>query len=286
MPDIVKKNLWKGKRKPKMLRGLALNPNAALEARYYSALKRLVDDMTEETEKVVHSLYKKPVAQSYFAQDDTMSAQAKMILANLMRKFEPIFNLAAPPLATTMVGEVSQSSAKSLQTSLKTISGGLTLKTDILTGELREILKATIAENVSLIKSIPAQYFTQIEGAVMRSITTGQGEADLQPFLQKHTNITLRRARIISRDQTRKAFSNINFARMKKVGITEYEWLHSAAGQRPRKLHQKMSGHIYRIDDPPIIDEKTGQRGKPGDLINCRCRAVPIIHFDEGTEKE
>jgi len=272
---------WIPRRPLKKMKGLALNPSAAAEARYYSVLRKLIDQMSSETTVELRKLYAQPVAQEYFAQDATMSAQAKAVLAKLVEKFQPIFNIASKPIAAGVTAQADKSSASALEASLKHLSNGLTLKTDILTGELKDILTATIAENVSLIKSIPSEYFTQIQGAVMRSITTGRGEADLIPFLQKQGETTLKRARIIARDQTRKAFSNINFARMERIGIQEYEWLHSAGGQKPRKLHQRMSGNIYRIDQPPIIDEKTQQRGKPGDLINCRCRAIPVIKFEE-----
>ena len=284
MSNRLKKDLWISRRQPRVLKGKALNPNAATEARYYAALHRLIHSMVDSTHHELRGLYAKPVAQVYFAQDDTMSAQAKIIMAKLMDKFQAIFDLAAHPTAAKMTGAETKASAAALQQSLGQIAGGLTLKTDILTGDLKDILAATIQENVQLIKSIPQKYFTEVQGAVMRSITTGQGEADLIPFLHKQTGITLRRAQIIARDQTRKAFSNINFERMKKIGVTEYQWLHSAGGQKPRKLHQRMSDNIYRMDNPPVIDEKTGQRGKPGDLINCRCRMVPIIKFNEGDD--
>ena len=48
-----------------------------------------------------------------------------------------------------------------------------------------------MTENVGLIKSIPAQYLNGVQGAVMRSITTGNGMQDLVPYLQKHKGITL-----------------------------------------------------------------------------------------------
>lgn len=272
---------WQGKPRPKQLRGTALNPNIASQARYYDKLRHLIQQMSDATTDTLDGFFKEPHVVTYFAQDASVAEQAREIMTVLRTKFDEIFSLAAPPLATTVATEASQSSATSLEGSLKQLSGGLTIDTHILTGEMKDILTATIAENVSLIKSISSEYFTQIQGAVMRSITTGNGLADLVPFLQSHENITLRRARIIARDQTRKAFSNMNFARMRQIGIQEYEWLHSAGGQKPRRLHQRMSGNIYRVDKPPIIDEKTGQRGKPGDLINCRCRAVPIIRFED-----
>jgi uncharacterized protein with gpF-like domain len=244
--------------------------------------------MNREVYAEIEKLYRQPVAQEYFAQDATMSAQAKQLMEALAYKFQRIFNIASIPLATTMAAEQSKASATTLQASLKELSAGLTLKTDILTGELKDILQATIAENVSLIKSIPSEYFTDIKGAVYRSITTGNGLQDLVPFLQKHEGATLRRARTIAGDQTRKAFSNLNFARMEKIGIQEYEWIHSFGSQKPRKLHITshtgggLNGRICRIDNPPIINTATGRRGKPGDEINCHCRAVPILRFNTG----
>lgn len=274
------KKAWVDQRKPQRIKGLALNPNAAVEMRYYAAMAALVRAMSAQTEADIHHLFISAPARAFYAQDDTLSGQAKMLSNMLTKKFQRIFDLGSKPIAKRMAEQADKASATSLKGSLKHLSGGLTLKTDILTGDLYEILNATVAENVALIKSISSDYLTQVQGAVMRSITTGNGLQDLVPFLQKQEGITLRRARIIARDQTRKAFSNINFARMEKLGVKEYEWLHSAGGQKPRKLHIAMSGKTYSIANPPIIDEKTGQRGKPGDLINCRCRAVPIIRFE------
>lgn len=281
MPLKIRTTPWQGKPRPKQLKGTALNPNIASQARYYAELRTLIQRMSDDTTDALDKFFKEPHVVSYFAQDASVSEQARAITDMLRAKFDDIFSMAAKPMAVQVADNASRSSATSLEGSLKELSGGLTIDTHILTGEMKDILTATIAENVSLIKSISSEYFTQIQGAVMRSITTGNGLADLVPFLQQHENITLRRARVIARDQTRKAFSNMNFARMRNIGITEYEWLHSAGGQKPRKLHQRMSGNVYRIDKPPVIDEKTGQRGKPGDLINCRCRAVPIIRFEQ-----
>lgn len=276
------KSLWKpGRLRPTQMKGRALNPNAAIEDRYYQALKALITRMTRETQQDIAQLFTENKVQDYFAEDAGVSSKAKKLMKELNDRMQDLFDTAAKPVATKMAQAESKSSAVSLAYSLKAMSGGLTIKTDFIGGDVLEVLNATIAENVALIKSIATQYLTQVQGAVMRSITTGRGLADLVPFLTNQHGVTVRRARIIAGDQTRKAFSNLNFARMDKIGIQEYEWLHSSGGQHPRKLHQRMSGNVYRIDKPPIIDEKTGRRGKPGDLINCRCRAIPIIKFSE-----
>jgi SPP1 gp7 family putative phage head morphogenesis protein len=101
--------------------------------------------------------------------------------------------------------------------------------------------------------------------------------------MQSHKEISMRRAKNIAYDQTRKAFNNINKARMDKLGIREFEWLHSGGSTHPRKLHQELSGKIFSLDDLPIIGTMYGEevRGIPGQLPNCRCKMLPVISFNE-----
>jgi SPP1 gp7 family putative phage head morphogenesis protein len=142
-------------------------------------------------------------------------------------------------------------------------------------------LTATVAENVSLIKSIPAQYMKDVAGSVFRAIQTGDGLADIVPKLAEVEGVTMRRARNIALDQTRKTYNAINRERMKAVGVKKFEWIHSGGGQHPRELHMQMDGKVYAFDDLPVIDERTGERGIPGQAVNCRCTMRPIVDFGE-----
>jgi SPP1 gp7 family putative phage head morphogenesis protein len=264
----------------RLMKGQPLNPNAAAMLRYQRALEAHVRQMVVTYEREIRKFLKKPVAREYFAADESVSGQAKILMTELARRFSNLFGMKAKKLAEGMIDQASVSSAWSLKSSLKDMTGGLTLKTDILTGELKDVLKASIAENVSLIKSIPEHYHKQVEGAVMRSITNAQGGEQLIPFLRKYRGITERRARMISEDQWRKAYGSINRVRLQKLGLKKFEWLHTSGSQHPRPLHVRMNGHIYNMSQPPVIESKTGERGFPGQLPNCRCRMVPVIDFD------
>lgn len=277
----TRKAKWIGTVKPKAVKGTPLNPNVSAELRYYEALENLILIMVDQTEMDVEGFFKENHAKEFFAQDASISSQARILLNMLVRKFDNLFGVRSKPMAEKMAKEAAKSSAISLKSSLRQLSGGLTLKTDILTGPLEDIVKATVEENVALIKSIAERYHKAVTGAVYRSITTGNGLKELVPFLQKYRGVTLRRAQFIAEDQTRKAFNTINKARMEQIGVGEYEWLHTGGSQHPRPLHVSMSGNIYRFDKPPIIDKRTGERGIPGQLPNCRCRMVPVIKFKE-----
>jgi SPP1 gp7 family putative phage head morphogenesis protein len=273
---------WSNKARKGILKGNALNPSAAIEQRYYTALRVLIDRMTAETDLELRKLFKTEHAEEFFAQDASISSQARILTNALLKKYTDLFASVSKPMAERFAEESNQSSDLAVKSSLRQLSDDLTLSSKTITsGPLNDILNATVTENVGLIKSIPAKYLGGVQGAVMRSITTGNGRQDLVPYLQKHKGITLRRARMIAQDQTKKAFSGLSKGRMQAIGVQAYEWLHTSGSRQPRKLHIQMSGTIYRYDDPPVIDEKTGERGIPGQAINCACRMRPILNFGE-----
>lgn len=282
-PLLTKKKVaWVGKRNV-AIKGHALNYNAAIQARYVRRLTALVRQMTATTKREVVRLIKSD--QSQITQDASTASQARILTNRLTARFNQLFASKAPELAENMVDDADKASKSSTYSSLKQLSGGLSIKTDIFNGPMNEVWTASVAENVGLIKSISQEYLKNVQSAVMRSISNGSGLQDLVPYLNNQEGVTLRRARNIALDQTRKAYNNLNKGRMNAVGIKQYEWLHSGGSQKPRQEHIAMSGQIYSLDNPPVIDSKTGERGIPGQLPNCKCRMVPVVSFD-GSEGE
>lgn len=217
-------------------------------------------------------------AQEYFGQDASVASQARILTNAIKKKFDTMFAQAAPRIAETFANQSDKASSAAVHASAKQLSGGLSLPTAALKGPLTDILTATVAENVALIKSIPAKYLSGVQGAVMRSITTGNGLSELVPYLAKNKGITERRARFIAKDQTKKAFENLSSGRMSQLGLDDFEWLHTGGSNHPRKSHIAMSGNIYKLSDPPI-DPDAGIPVLPGQLPGCRCRKVPVIKF-------
>lgn len=278
-----KRAAWVGQFKPPRLKGSTLRQSPSAAMRYAARLRVLVDRMIRETEREILKLFESPVAvESHVTTDASIASQSRILMNGLMTRFEVLFSQQAKPLSERMVSEVETNSATGLKTSLTEMSGQVKLKTDMLkSGPVAEIAKASVAENVALIKSIPAEYLGKVNGAVMRSITTGNGLQDLQPFLKKQKGMTERRATLIAEDQTRKVYNSINAGRMKAVGVGKFEWIHTGGSQKPRQDHIDMSGEIYSFDDLPVIDQKTGERGIPGQVPNCRCTMRPVVDFGE-----
>jgi SPP1 gp7 family putative phage head morphogenesis protein len=210
---------------------------------------------------------------------------ARKLMNHLTAKFQALFNFKAGDLAESMVSGAAAVSKSSLHTSLKQLSGGLSLKTGVVPKGMEDVSKALIAENVSLIKSIPQQYFKDVTGSVMRSITVGRGIADLLPEIKKYQGQTERRAKNLSLDQTRKAYNSINKQRMQSIGVKQFEWVHSGGGQKPRESHLKIAGHIFDFENLESQQAALGvpkeDQGIPGYPINCRCTMLPVIRFED-----
>lgn len=271
-------------RRQQVVRGKPLNHNARAESRYVDALTRLADEMIRVTMIEVRAMFRSEAAKSYFGQDESVTSKAKALGRSLEDRFEQLFG-RSDDLASSMVSRADKLSKSNLHASLKELSGGLSLKTDIMTGPLRQSMQAMIADNVNLIRSIGSQYLEKVQGAVLRSITSGNGLQDLIPAIEQQGGIAKRRARNIALDQTRKAYNGINKARMQAVGVQKFEWLHSGGGVHPREDHIRLSGKVFSFDNLPIIDKRTGDRGIPGQAPNCRCRMIPVIDFGEDGEK-
>lgn len=283
-PLTESKRRW-AKNRDVTLRGKKLVYNASKQNKYRAALRKLVVKMTNETRRELMKLFKSETAKEYFAEDASISSKARILLAVLLDKFTQLFSFKSKPLAETMVEGQADASERTLHSSLKQLSGGLSLKTGIVPKGMEEVAKASISENVSLIKSIPAQYFKNVEGAVYRSITTGRGMADLLPEIRKYDGQTERRAKNLALDQTRKAYNQINKRRMEAVGVKKFEWIHSYGGQKPRHSHMAIDGKIFSFENLESEQAALGvppeDRGLPGHPINCRCTMVPVIEFGD-----
>lgn len=276
-----KRRAWAAARGGARFRGKKLAYPAGVMSRYQVALVALVREMGAETHREVDRLFRSEVAAGHFAQDaGSISSQSRILANRLDTQFKRLFAQQAPKLATAMAEAADGASHKALGASLKELSGGVTIKTAKMPGTLPELIKAAVNENVNLIKTIQADYFAKVRTAISSTILGENPEHNLAEQLQQLQGRTERRAQLLALDQTRKVYSAINSKRMQSAGIKKFEWIHSGGGAEPREDHIEMDGKVYRFDAPPIIDKRTGERGLPGDAVNCRCTMRPIFDFE------
>ena len=162
--------------------------------------------------------------------------------------------------------------------------GGFAVNAPVVSEEIREQVTVAIKENVSLIKSIPAQYHDRISGAVTRSLQANGSIKQLAEEIKEYGKMSLRRAHLIALDQMKKTFTARNWAEFKQHGVTKFEWVHTGGSLRPREHHLAEYPHglnhgIFDLDDPPVIDPKTGEKGYPAQLPFCHCMMCAVVEM-------
>ena len=286
-----KKKRWAKTFKPTAVtRGTALNYPVGVQTRYTREVQKILNAVIREAVKGVREVFDTSKAKEYFVEDAATPSFTKAVNTSLDKLFERLSAKSATEakkIARRMAEATNKSSQSSMGASLKELSGGVTLKPSEMGGQIAEILEASIESNVGLIVDITDTYLAKVTDAVNRSIQSGRGLADLIPFMRAQTGVTKRHGKNVALDQTRKAYNSLNKARMENVGLSKFEWLHSGGSQRPRKFHmdrwpEGLNGGIFDINDPPVIDQETGERGLPAQLIFCHCRMIPVLIFDEG----
>lgn len=240
---------------------------------YRRKMDAMIRDMARSYDHWIRAQYraKPPV----MAQDASPAVELQREIAKLGARWQRRFEEAAPRLARWFGLSVEKQSRRALINILK--EGGIAVDF-VMTPGMRDVFAATVAENVSLIKSIGSQYHTEIEGLVMRSASAGRDLSYLSNELQKRYGITARRAKFIAKSQNNMATAVFTRVRQSEVGITEAVWLHSHGGNEPRKTHLANSGKRYNVAegwfDP---DPRVRKFIWPGELPNCKCVARSVV---------
>ena len=249
-------------------------PNEGVQAAYARALENMIDSMMHAVIASVDGAYlANPPA---MASDETSASALNDVMEKLSkewgRRFDDFAGNRAKWFANAATGAADRSYADALR------DAGFTVRFK-LDGRARDIIGATVAENVSLIKSLPQEAMTQVQGMVMRSVTTGRDLGTLAKELREQFGVTKRRAALIARDQNNKATAAITRARQEEIGVVQAVWLHSRGGRHPRPEHVAFSGKRYDVAKGAFLE---GKWTWPGVEINCRCVSLSVIPALDG----
>ncbi len=253
-----------------------VRPNLGLEIEDRRRLEALIVEMDKSVRYWLEAAYKaNEPAVAALAQDELSAAALKRVMRELSRRWLKRFDDAATKLAEYFATAVSKRSDAALKKILK--DGGFSVEWKPTLAQ-RDIMQASVQENVALIKSIPANYLSQVEQSVMRSVQTGRDLKQLSDDLQKHFGVTKRRAAFIAQSQNNLATAALTRARQIESGIDRVRWVHSSAGKVPRPSHVK-AGRDRVEYDPKVgwFDPHENKFVLPGQLPRCRCVGAPVI---------
>lgn len=133
-------------------------------------------------------------------------------------------------------------------------------------------VKAFIKQNVNLIESVPSRHLQKVETVVTTGLQQGWLPADIATELEKIGVQTENSFALIARDQTSKFNASLDMLRQKEIGVTKYIW-RTAGDERVRQTHADNDGETFEWSD----DTPGAADGRPGEEINCRCYAEPVL---------
>ncbi len=256
--------------------------NAGIEVLYRKALFALVDDMNASLLYWLRAAYRANTPAIVTALDASPAEALRAAMRKMSKRWLKNMDAGADKLAKLFADKSLSYNDVAFTKVLR--DAGFTVQFK-MTPAMKDAYQATIGENVNLIKSIAQQNLTQVETLVMQSVAQGRSLGDLTEALQDRFIITKKRAALIARDQNQRATATLTRARQVSLGITQAYWRHSTAGREPRPSHVKAGaanagkGVLYNIAQGCLID---GEYILPGEKINCRCTAVPVIPgFDD-----
>jgi uncharacterized protein with gpF-like domain len=260
------------KNKPVVVR--AIHPNAGVRAWYQGELDAMITKMHNSVKGAILALYRDEEPADGLAHDAT---PPPLLLRRALLKWGGLWTRRLDSLSLDLAERFARKNFNVTQTQMKTAfaEAGFTVKFTPTPGSV-SAYHAVAAENVNLIRSIPAQYLKDVQSKVWQSVMKGGDMHALSVNLQETYGVTKRRAALIARDQNAKAKATIEKTRRVELGVTHAIWMHSAGGKVPRRTHVEMDGKPYLIERG-MYDSDEGEYVLPGELINCRCTSKAVI---------
>jgi len=259
-----------------------VRPSRADELWYKAALLAVTGELKARAQRELLPLLQsleplyRPAADSITAHDRASTpGPAAQIIRTRVQALRQQFGIegAAQRLAQAATARAAQSTDARLADSVRRsigidIGGFLTRNT-----AMQQVMDAATRANIGLIKSLPEQYFDTIAERLTAGIDAGLRYEDLAGQLQSLGDVTDHRAKLIARDQTSKMNGAMTMLRQTSLGISRYVW-QTAEDERVRTEHAALDGQEFEWDTPPAT-------GNPGEPVNCRCVAVPVLDLDD-----
>lgn len=272
-----------------------VQPSSDAEQYYRLHLRAMVREMAKELYAVITPELKRLKPQ-YTGDAYTRDSWVDDILAAIRgvasRWVSSAFEAQARRTATRTISMAEADNAAAFDKDIKR-AVGVDFNQIVQSRGLQNYLDASIADNVSLIKSVPSDYFQKVENIILDNMRKGFAPTEIAKQLQEHTGVSYRRAKLIARDQMAKINSDLTRQRQKDAGIEFYRSQHAndeRVSGKPggRYANAKIScwaiaerdiGYgkgVYKVDEGATYAGETGLH--PGrHHVNCRCVAISLI---------
>ncbi|WP_225570651.1 phage head morphogenesis protein [Pseudomonas sp. Y24-6] len=272
-------------------------PSRAAERYYLGQLRALVRAMASELiaslEPELKRLKPDYIADSRVTLDGSWTDQMLRSIRSVSQRFtSPLFEAQIQRVAATTISRAEADNAEDFRDSINNAVG---VDFQLITKPkgMVDYLEASTAENVNLIKSIPAEYFSKVETIVLGGMKDGLAPTTIAKQIQEETGASARRAKLIARDQVSQLNSDLTRQRQTAAGLVFYKAVDAAdqrvsgnpGGKYPNAkiscwgIARQDIGYgpgVYKIADGASWGGKTGLH--PGKHhVLCRCVGLPMI---------
>lgn len=205
-----------------------------------------------------------------FAFDDI--AKASSGIWDALHRYATLLTPWAEAVGERMVAEVASRDKQAWRA--VSAEMGATIKRELDTAPVGVRTRKLMAEQVSLITSLPIEAAQRVHGVAIEGLSTGTRASTIAEDILRTGAVTKSRATLIARTEIGRAATALTQARAEHIGSTHFIW-RTAEDSDVRDTHRALNGKSFRWDAPPECDP--GHRALPGSIWNCRCFAEPIL---------
>ncbi|WP_244143246.1 phage minor head protein [Burkholderia multivorans] len=195
-------------------------------------------------------------------------------IEQLLRRYAEALTPWAEATAARMLEDLNRRDEQAWMQNAREMSRAL--RDELRRAPTGETMRALMAEQVALIKSIPLEAAKRVHRLTIEALEDSTRAAQISKAIQESGEVAKSRADLIARTEVSRAATSLTEARARAVGSTHYVW-HTSGDSDVRDSHRRMDGKVVAWNDPPTLDGMTGHAGQ---FPNCRCWCEPIISED------
>ncbi|WP_227747603.1 phage minor head protein [Burkholderia multivorans] len=199
-------------------------------------------------------------------------------IEHLLRRYAEALTPWAEATAARMLEDLNRRDEQAWMQQAREMSRAL--RDELRRAPTGETMRALMAEQVTLIKSIPLEAAERVHRLTIEALEDSTRAAAISKEIQRSGEVAKSRADLIARTEVSRAATSLTEARARAVGSTHYRWVTSGDSD-VRPGHRALNGKIFAWNDPPEVNENGRvMRFHPGQIWNCRCWPEPIISED------
>lgn len=206
-----------------------------------------------------------------FSPDGSLSSITPLIAA--LDRYAEIIEPWAATVANYMLADVSRRNEKAWREHGNDM--GRELRREIAQTPIGGAYRGLLAEQVTLIKSLPLDASKRVHRMVQEGMLTSTRSTTMAKEILETSSIPLWRAKLIARTEVSRASVTLTQVRAEAIGSEGYIW-RTVGDSDVRPEHQKMEGKYILWAKPPKTD-KSLDPYHAGCGPNCRCYPEPVL---------